>query len=380
MRIGLDGLALAEIKTGVGHYTFELANALASVAPQDEFSLISPLPYLDTRDDAIEQPLQPNLRLTEAKVNRFSRRRWWAIGLPLYLQRTRLDLFHGTNYDVPLWNRLPTVATIHDLSIFLYPEMHEQEVVRRARRLMPTMARRATMIITPSESVKREVCEWLKIEPDKVTAIPHAARRTFRPATTAETAGVSGRLQLADNFILYVGTIEPRKNLLMLVRALEEIYRATDLRPQLVITGKVGWLTEEFFSYLKDVDIRERVHFTGYLSDSDLRAVYSLCGVFVYPSSYEGFGLPLLEAMVCGAPVITSRIESLIETAGNAACLVPPGDFRELAQSIVTVLTNSGERNRLSQAGLQRAREFSWESTAAETLKTYRKALKKKEG
>jgi glycosyltransferase involved in cell wall biosynthesis len=376
MRIGLDGLPLSQIKTGVGHYTFELAHALARIATEDEFELISPFPYLITDDDASEQTLPPNLRLTEARVNRLSRRRWWPIGLPLYLWRTPLDLFHGTNYDVPLSNRLPAVVTIHDLSIFLCPEMHDQQVVSRARRRMPIMARRVAMIITPSESVRREVCECLDIKPDKVVAIPHAPRRMFRHATLSETAAVSGRLQIEDDFILFVGTIEPRKNLLTLVRALEEIYQTTNLRPQLVIAGKQGWLTEDLFSYLKGVGIKERVRFTGHLSDNDLRALYSRCLAFVYPSLYEGFGLPLLEAMACGAPVITSRLSSLLETVGNAASLVPPGDFRELAQSIVRVLTDSRERDRLSQAGLQRAGEFSWERSAAATLEVYREVLK----
>ena len=377
MRIGLDGIPLGEVKTGVGHYTFEFASALASVAPEDEFELISPFPYVAAFDDDSEQALPSNLRVTQAKVNRISRRRWWSIGLPLHIKQASFALFHGTNYNVPLWNRCRTILTIHDLSLFLYPETHEEHLVRRARRRLPMMARTATMIITPSESVRGEVCEHLGIKPGKVVAIPEAARSVFRPVPLAETIEMRRRLGIEDEFILFVGTIEPRKNLLTLARAFDEIYRNTSSRPQLVIAGKEGWLTNELFSYLKSAEIREHVRFTGYVSDADLRALYSSCRVFIYPSLYEGFGLPLLEAMACGAPVITSRIPGIIETVGDAARLVSPTDYRELAEAIIRVLEDSGEREHLTSAGLQRAAGFSWGKTASATLKVYREVLKK---
>lgn len=377
MRIGLDGIPLGEIKTGVGHYTFELAHALARIAPDDEFALVSPFPYVATPDSESEQPLPPNLNVVQAKVDRVRRRRWWSIGLPLYINRASFSLFHGTNYDVPLWNRCPTIVTIHDLSILLYPETHEAHLVRRARWRLPKMARAATMIITPSESVRREVGEHLGVHLNKVVAIPEAARRAFHQVPLAETVEARRRLKLEDDFILFVGTVEPRKNLLTLARALDEILRTTPLRPQLVIAGKEGWLTGELFAYLKSSEIQERVRFTDYVSDDDLRALYSSCRVFVYPSLYEGFGLPPLEAMACGAPVIASSNPSIKETVGDAARLVSPTDFRELAQSIIHVLTDSGERDYLSTSGLQRATQFSWERTATATLDVYREVLKK---
>lgn len=377
MQIGLDGIPLGEIKTGVGHYTFELAVALAALAPEDEFALVSPFPYVTTGEDKVETEQPPNLRFVQAKVDRLRRRRWWSIGLPLYIQRASFSLFHGTNYDVPLWSRCRTIVTVHDLSILLHPLTHEEHLVRRARWRLPKMARAATMIITPSESVRREVGEHLGIQLSKVVAIPEAARSLFHRVPLAETVEVRRRLRLEDEFILFVGTIEPRKNLLTLLRAFDEILRITPLRPQLVIAGKEGWLNEELYSYLKSSEIRERVRFTGYVSDEDLRALYSSCKAFIYPSLYEGFGLPPLEAMACGAPVITSRSQSIMETVGDAARLVAPTDFRELAQTIASVLTNSGERDYLRDAGLSRAAQFSWERTAAATLAVYRDTLKK---
>src|SRR5688572_16560884 len=162
-------------------------------------------------------------------------RSWWTIGLPSYLRNHPLDLFHGTNYEVPLRTQCPTVVTIHDLSFLLHSNTLEARAVRRARLLLPLMVRKATLVITPSEQVKDAVCEHLKLQPEKVFAIPLAPRSTFTPMQTAETVETRRRFGIEDEFLLFVGTIEPRKNVLMLVQALEEVMRTTDLRPQLVV-------------------------------------------------------------------------------------------------------------------------------------------------
>src|SRR5258705_7617449 len=355
MYIGLDGMPLRQIMTGVGHYTFELARALACIAPEDKFDLVAPFPQLTPYYGAAKQKSPPNLHLTHAKVNRLSRRCWWHIGLPLYINQALLSLFHGTNYSVPLWNRCPTVVTIHDLSLLLCPQTHEQCLVRRARWRMPMMAGAATAIIVPSHGVKREVCDRLGIDSKKIAVIPEAPRSSFWQVPIAETNSVRRRLKIEDNFILFVGTIEPRKNLLTLVRAFEEIVRSTSWHPQLVVVGKEGWLAHELFAYLKTADISDRVRFPGYVSDDDLRALYSSCQVFVYPSLYEGFGLPLLEAMACGAPVITSNVPSIMETVGNVARLISPTDSRDLARGIMCLLQDAGERKNRSAAGIQHA-------------------------
>lgn len=374
MRVGLDGFPLASPRTGVGHYTFELAHALALLAPDDYFELVSPQPFDQSLHVRIEQGLPPNLAAVNPKATLLSRR-WWAVGLPLYLRRTSLDLFHGTNYDVPLWSRRRTVVTIHDLSILLHPQNHQRHLVRRARRRLPLMARAATMVITPSESVKREVCEHLNINADKIVVTPEAPRRSFRPVPIEETVAVRARLGVEADFILFVGTIEPRKNLLTLVRAFDEVLRNTPIRPQLVIAGGEGWLMDEFFSFVEKSGAGERVRFTGYLTDEDLRALYSSCRIFVYPSLYEGFGLPPLEAMACGAPVITSSIPAIAETVGNAAHLVDPNDVGDLARSITELWNDKGRREHLSAAGVECAAEFTWERTAQLTLEVYREMI-----
>jgi glycosyltransferase involved in cell wall biosynthesis len=373
MRIGIDGIPLATPKTGIGHYTFELARSLARLIPGDECQLVAPVPIdLNEENDGLEMPA--NLRPVYAPANAL-RRRWWTIGLPLYVRRNNLSLFHGTNYNLPLWQRCPTVVTIHDLSLLLHSDTHQEHLVRRARTRLPTMTRIATRIITDSESVKREICTHLGVEPAKVMAVPLAPRRAFRPADELQARAARRKLGVEDDFILFVGTVEPRKNLITLVRAFDELLRTTDLRPQLVIAGPKGWLTEGLFANAEWSTRTDRILFTGYVPDEDLRALYSSCHVSVYPSVYEGFGLPPLEAMACGAPVITSRIPVIMETVGTNARLIDPSDVRELTSALVELLTDSGARAHFSAAGLQRATEFTWERTAQMTLEVYREAL-----
>jgi glycosyltransferase involved in cell wall biosynthesis len=374
MLIGIDGIPLRYIKTGVGHYTFELAKGLALAAPTDQIEMVSPFPYLPfDQSDSVSDALPPNLTPTQLKVNLLERN-WWTIGLPRYIRRRPFDLFHGTNFDIPLWQVCPTVLTVHDLSAFLYPETHEARSVRRARRRLPLMARTATQIVTHSESVRHEVAEHLQVSLEKIIAIPAAARSIFRPLPPSQTAEIRKRLGVEDDFLLYVGTIEPRKNLIVLLDAYRKTTSAAGLHPQLVIAGKKGWLTDELFGRLRKLGIEDRVHFTGYLPDNDLCALYSSCRIFIYPSMYEGFGLPPLEAMACGAAVIASSTPSITEVVGDAACVFAPEGVNDLAQAIITLLRDENERRRLSNAGLKRALQFSWNRTAQQTFGVYHEA------
>jgi glycosyltransferase involved in cell wall biosynthesis len=267
------------------------------------------------------------------------------------------------------------VVSIHDLSILLHGDKHEEKSARRARRRLPVMARSSSMIICAARSIKREICEHLGVEPEKVRVIPDAPRRIFRPLAPEQTIETRRRLGVEDQFILSVGTIEPRKNLLNLVRAFEEILRRTQLRPQLVIVGREGWLTAELYAFIERAGLKERLLFAGYVSEDELRALYSSCRVCVYPSVYEGFGLPPLEAMACGAPVVASNIDVIQETVGDAARLVPPTDVRLLADAITELLVDEEERRRLSSEGLKRAAQFTWEETARLTWEVYAEVL-----
>jgi glycosyltransferase involved in cell wall biosynthesis len=382
MRIGLDGLPLTSPKTGVGHYTFELARALAAAQPSATFEITYPSthPPISLVEAGGREPLPDNLRLERVRVGPLGRH-WWSTGLPRYIRRHKIKLFHGTNYDVPLWGPCAKVLTIHDLSQLLHPETHERRSVSRAQRRLPLMARAADAIITPTESVRREVCEVLKSNREKVFAIPEAARTCFRPLAYPETAAVRRRLGVQDNFLFTVGTLEPRKNLSVLVSAFEQVARArSEDAIQLVIAGGRGWLSGPLLAAIEKSPVRHRILLANYLNDEDLRALYSACRAFVYPSVYEGFGLPPLEAMACGAPVIASRTPALMETTGDAALLFDPGSVEELTRRILELLDPSaGEnaRSKLSSAGQVRAAEFSWEIAARSTWKIYEMALER---
>jgi len=378
MFIGLDGLPLTAAKTGVGHYTHELARALACTEPSSQFEILYPSTYKTIGPDQFNSgPIAANLKLNRVRVGSLGRH-WWSAGLPRYIRSSKLELFHGTNYDVPLWRRCATVLTIHDLSQLLLSETHEKRSVRRARRRLPIMARTADAIITPTESVRADVCEVLKASPDKTFAIAEAARSCFKPLEIADTANVRSRLGIGDDFLLTVGTLEPRKNISVLVDAFAQLTRE---RPQsniqLVIAGGRGWLSGPLFETISKSPVKDRIVLTDYLHDDDLQALYSSCRIFVYPSIHEGFGLPPLEAMACGAPVIASRIPALEETTGAAALLFDPKSVVELTRKILELLDNESARRELSSAGQRRAAEFSWEKTARLTWGVYEEAVRR---
>lgn len=339
-------MPLASPLTGVGHYTAELARNLAVVAPSDSFTFISPSGLL--------------------------KRRWWSLGLPLHLLRNSFDLFHGTNYEVPFWSRCPTVVTIHDLSLLLLSGVHSDNLVSRARWRLPWMAKRASKIITPSNGIKTELCEAFGIHPDKVSVTPEAPRPVFKKR---KDPALLRRLGIEGDFILFVGTIEPRKNLRRLVEAFDQMLRKTSLSAKLVIAGGQGWMMDSFVSSLEERGVSDRVCLTGYLEDEDLCGLYSTCAAFIYPSLYEGFGLPPLEAMACGAPVITSRTPALIETVGSAARLVDPEDVDDIARAMTEMLSDEKVRVHYGELGKNHVKKFSWEQTARKTLDVYREVL-----
>ncbi|MDT7541555.1 MAG: hypothetical protein QOE33_1459 [Acidobacteriota bacterium] len=377
MLFGLDAIPLTEPLTGVGRYTLELSRALAIASVSDEFELAYPSRYAPINLSREGQTLSVNLKTARVQVGVLGRR-WWLVGLPRYARRRGYALFHGTNYEVPLRAPCPTVLTVHDLSVFTHAETH---VARRARRLrlrLPLMARAATLVITPTEAVRREACALLKLDPEKVVAIHEAPRAFFRPIARDEAAATLRRLGVEGDFVLAAGTIEPRKNLQTLVRAFERVARERDGSQtlRLVIVGREGWLTRELRALVANSTARGCISFTGYVSDEDLRALYSSCLAFVAPSIYEGFGLPPLEAAACGAPLIASRIPAHLETLGERASIFfAPTDADELARAIVEIARDETLRQKLSRAAIERAADFKWESTAHRTLEVYARAL-----
>jgi glycosyltransferase involved in cell wall biosynthesis len=233
------------------------------------------------------------------------------------------------------------------------------------------MLRNASHIITPTVTIKDELISRFKLAPARITVTPEAPRNSFFQMKLEDTADVRQRLGINSEFILFVGTIEPRKNLQTLLRAFERISRTTNHRSQLVLAGGAGWLTDDFDRRVRASDFQKRIRLTGYLRDEELRALYSSCRVFVYPSRYEGFGLPPLEAMACGAPVVARRSAPHEETLKDNARLVEPLDESALAKAIVDLLEDERARKSLAQAGLSHVTNFSWRQTAEMTWEVY---------
>jgi glycosyltransferase involved in cell wall biosynthesis len=375
MRIAIDAIPLVSAKTGIGHYTDSLATWLARTHSDHTYDLISPF------DFPFESPngtRPPNLIKRFTPVRSLFRK-WWLVGLPTLLQISPVDLFHGTNYCIPLWAPCPSVVTIHDLSLFTQSSTHEAENVRRGRRRIPVMARRADRIIVPSEWTKQETVAHLGIREDRISVIYEAARENMHPVAESEARQVLEKYKLTKPYLLYVGTIEPRKNLTVLIRAFDQVLRSTEHRPTLALCGGRGWLDDNVFRLVDELKIGDAVRFTGYVPDEDLPALYSQAEMFLYPSLYEGFGLPPLEAMACGAPVITSNTTSLPEVVGEAGLAISPRDWRALAAAIARWLGNPEERLYFRSVGLHRAAQFSWERAANETQTVYDEVFRKRQ-
>ena len=368
MRIAFDGTTLRPGRTGVGYYTEHLLHHLAVRAGDDQIVVISNRPVDTTR------PLPANVRIARSS-GRIPRMLWMQTLGPRLLRREQVDIVHFTNGMVPLASPVPTVVTIHDMSLTLFPRYHPARRVLLNRPLVDVAARRADAIITVSQSAKRDIVRLYGLPAERVHVVHEAAAPSFRPIhDSTERERVRRRYDLADRFILYVGTIEPRKNLPKLIEGFAKRRKAGDLPHQLVCAGPYGWLSRDIEDRIERLQIEDAIRFTGYVPFEDLPALYSLAEMFVFPSLYEGFGLPVIEAMACGTPVVTGHVPALSEVAGGAVEQVDRLDADSLGEAIVGLARSRERRENLSALGLQRSHFFSWDRAARETLEVYRLA------
>jgi glycosyltransferase involved in cell wall biosynthesis len=284
------------------------------------------------------------------------------------------ELFHATEHLLMPLRDLPTVLTVHDLIYHLFPQYHKRLNYTYLNAAMPLYVQRADAVVTISESSKRDLVRLYGVDPQKVTVIYEAASAHLRPAPRDDVDRVRQAYGLPESFVITVGTIEPRKNLSRLLDALM-ISRRSGHDVGLVIVGSKGWLYEGFYRKLEQHEGREHVLLTGYLPDEDLAAVYSAAQLCVVPSLYEGFGLPVLEAMACGTPVACSNVSSLPELGGPAALYFDPCDAQEMAGCIGQLAGQPALREELRAKGMAQAARFSWERTARETFAVYQKVV-----
>jgi glycosyltransferase involved in cell wall biosynthesis len=373
MLLGFDATTIRGNKTGVGYYSARLLERLTSVGgaenPIDEILVLS--------NRKLDLAPVPRCRLVQE--GRFPLRAVWMQGvLPLLIERLRPDLCHFTNFLGPYFTKAPYVVTFHDMTLELLPQCHTWRKRLLTRALSPEIARGARLIITPSESAKRDLSRLFRIPGGKIRAIPHAPDSQFYPRRDRESLErLEKRYTVRAPYVLYLGTLEPRKNL---KRAIVAFSRISSRYPEhrFYLAGELGWRSKELLETLAAASSRERIARLGYVAEEDLAALYSNADLFVYPSLYEGFGFPVVEAMACGAPVLTSNTSSLAEIADGAALLVEPEEVEAIAEAMDRALGNERERERLRLAGLARARSFSWERTTRETLRVYEEALERK--
>ena len=291
--------------------------------------------------------------------------------LPGTLRRVQPDICHFPNYLAPLASGCPYVVTIHDMTLYITPRFHHVKKLLLDRTLLPYVARRAAGIITVSKSAQEDIVRYLNVPREKVRVITNAVSPVFRQVTDpARLTAVCARYGVHVPFILYVGTIEPRKNITRLIQAFAQLKRK-GLPHKLVLVGQPGWHCEPIYAEVERQGLQGEAVFTGYVPFEDLPALYSAAESMAFPSIYEGFGLPVLEAMACGTPVVTSTSSSLAEIAHDAALLVDPLSVDEIASALERIHREPDLASDLSTLGLERAAHFTWENAARATLDFY---------
>lgn len=364
MRIGIDISFVTNSKAGIEQYLYNLLNCLAKSDSQDSY-------FLYSNKDVPEEfsGLGDNFSV-RVRRNRFLPRVLWVqFVLPGLLKQDGIDLLQAPCYVAPYFLSCSLVITFHDMASWLFPKMFRLKHRIVHGLLVPLFARKADRIIAVSEATKRDMVKLFKLPEDRITVIYEGANERFSPVNNTELLDKTRvKYNLPLKYILYVGTLEPRKNIPVLLKAFKRLKASGGIDHKLVMVGKKGWLYGEIFETVRSLKLDNDVIFTGYIGDKELPLVYSGAELFVYPSSYEGFGLPPLEAMSCGVPVITSNVSSLPEVVGDAALLIDPEDINELSGAMDKAINDTALREQMIKKGLERSGMFSWEKAAQETL------------
>lgn len=382
MRIGINAhlLAFSENyrQAGLSRYIYEIVRRVPSIertARVTAFVGSAPVPRSFTRT----QP--PNLKLSRSRLpthRALVRIPWEQVALPVAAAMSRLDILHCTVNVRPFVAPCPTVVTVHDLIFLRYPEKFHP-----AKRLYLTAmtrwsCRRAAHVIAVSHATRRDVIDLLAVDPSNVTTVHNGVGEQFRPLPRSQVEAFRREKNLSSRAVLYLGTLEPRKNIPTLLNAFAGVARQPEYADlTLLVGGSTGWYYDEIFATAERLGLTgphtaERVRFLGRVPDSELPLWYNIAAVFAYPSLYEGFGLPPLEAMACGAPVLASNTSSMPEVVGQSGLLLDPDDPAEWAAAMRGILSNPDLAARLAESGQEQAKTFSWERTAQQTTEVYR--------
>jgi glycosyltransferase involved in cell wall biosynthesis len=374
MRVAIDYTAAIYQSAGVGRFVRSLVKALAEIDRQNEYVLV----YADPpRGVSPRLPEAPNFTARRVPVpDRALTILWHRLGLPLPIDLItgRVDVFHSPDFVLPPVLRAAKVLTVHDLAFLLHPECADAGLRDYLERAVPRSVARADFVLADSENTKDDLICLLGVPPEKIEVVPGGVDREFAPVEDgARRQDMRNRISGGHPYVLNVGMIEPRKNLLRLIEAFEIMKSRHDLPHRLVLAGKRGWLSDDIYRRAERSTLASEILFPGFVSEGDLPLLYGAADLFAFPSLYEGFGLPPLEAMASGVPVVVSRSSSLPEVVGDAAQMVRPESPEELAEAIARVLTDSTLRDSMVVKGLEQSRRFTWEASARRMLDVYRR-------
>jgi len=380
MKIAIDGYPLVPPRAGIGQYTYHLIKALARVEPAHEYVVMYPSLTRSLRvreapvfaEKCVRVVSEGRLRFLWFRARRKLRRKL-GMGPPVERSIGSFDVYHATNYVFThAVKRARRVVTIHDMTLMLFPEWHPRARVDSMANEIVRSLEIADHILADSTSTKDDIVKQCGIRSERITVVPLAADQSFRPLPIMDVQkALSDWGLVREGYLLFMGTIEPRKNLLRLLQAVELAGNRTG---PLVIAGADGWGSDEIASRIQSLRRAGRLTYLGYVPDNVRPALINGARGFVYPSLYEGFGLPVLEAMACGVPVLASNVSSLPEVVGDAGLMVDPCDVDAIARSMVRLWEDEALRRELSVRGLERAGGFSWEKTASQTLSAYARA------
>ena len=373
MRIGIDYTAAINQSAGIGRFVRNLFCEVIRLDPENQYVMVHAVP---NPGRVAKVPDAPNVVGKELRFRERTMTALWhrlQLPVPIDLLTGSLDLFHAPDFILPPLHRGVSILTVHDLAFLIHPECADERLLMFLERAVPRSCERADYIVTDSENTKNDVICLLDADPHRVFVVPGGVDQVFQPANPGTIAEVRRTYNVWNPYVLAVGVIEPRKNLPRLIDAYSRFRLRTGAEHQLVIAGGKGWKWEETFRTAEQCGFADDIVFTGYVPDEHLTALYSGADVFALPSLYEGFGLPVLEAMACGTPVVCSDTSSLPEFATGAAILVSPDDTNAIADALEQVCLDELVRSDLRTRGSKRAAEYTWERAATTLLEVYRK-------
>ncbi|HCI82853.1 MAG TPA: glycosyltransferase family 1 protein [Ktedonobacter sp.] len=382
MRIAIDYTAAIRQGAGIGTYVRQLVNAMLAQDTRTHYTLLTSgrateaHPFPEAENVTGRNILIPDRYLTIL---------WYRWRLPLpppQLFTGPVDIYHCPDFVLPpLTKRVRKIVTIHDLAFLEHPEYAVPSLADYLKKVVPEAVAEADIVATVSQEVSRTLIDHFHTSPDKLAVVPNGVGPHFRRITDPILLGATRhKFGLQSPFVLGVGTLEPRKNHIGLIKAFYKAQQQNDGPKMLAIAGGQGWLYEETRQLVADLKLEKKVLFLGRVTDLELVTLYSMADIFAFPSFFEGFGIPPLEAMACGCPVITSNVSALPEVAGDAALLIDPHDNDALADAILTLLHDESLRDGLRQKGYQRVQQYSWAESARKMLTIYNNLHDNKQG